>query len=333
MLILGIVGSPRKNGRTHTLVDAALGGAAQGGAETEKLYLIDYAIKPFTGSGGSEEGVRFCPSELSERCEAADAIVLGAPVYYGDINGLTKDFMDSVRIGNSNGKPALGFAIAGGSGKGLISGVQSIYHWFYHRQVRAIDPTPVSRFNMAEALEGSQAVMFDAEEEQGEAEEDGGEHHAERIGVADGPERLGELHHHLERQRVAQAGIHSLGFPVGAGEMQGPGHANLVGSGEQALFEAGDPGIERPRDQDAARALSRRSGFSRVRGRRPARVRAEAPPRRRKTTRMRSSRTLFGCPTARAPARSPSTGRGLPRASSPSPASARWAIWAFSASP
>jgi hypothetical protein len=34
--------------------------------------------------------------------------------------------MDSVRINNSNGKPALGFAIAGGSGKGLISGVQSI---------------------------------------------------------------------------------------------------------------------------------------------------------------------------------------------------------------
>ena len=152
MLILGIVGSPRKNGRTNTLVDAALDGAMQGGAETEKLYLIDYAIKPFTGSGGSEEGVRFCPSELSERCEAADAIVVGAPVYYGDINGLTKDFMDSVRINNSNGKPALGFAIAGGSGKGLISGVQSIYHWFYHRQMRAIDPCPVSRFNMRSAL-------------------------------------------------------------------------------------------------------------------------------------------------------------------------------------
>ena len=152
MTILGIVGSPRKNGRTNMLIDAALEGAAQGGAETQKLYLVDYAIKAFTGSGGSEEGVRFCPTELSERCEAADAIVLGAPVYYGDINGLTKDFMDSVRVHNSNGKPALGFAIAGGSGKGLISGVQSIYHWFYHRQVRAIDPCPVSRFNMQSAL-------------------------------------------------------------------------------------------------------------------------------------------------------------------------------------
>ena len=152
MLILGIVGSPRKGGRTNTLVDAALEGAAQSGAETEKLYLVDYDVKPFTGSGGSQEANAFCPLDLSARCEAADAIVLGAPVYYGDINGLTKDFMDTVRIANSNGKPALGFAIAGGSGKGLISGVQSIYHWFYHRQVRAIDPCPVSRFNMQPAL-------------------------------------------------------------------------------------------------------------------------------------------------------------------------------------
>jgi multimeric flavodoxin WrbA len=157
MLILGIVGSPRKGGRTSTLIDAALEGAALGGAETEKLCLVDYPIKPFTGRGGTSEANTFCPPELSEQCEAADAIVLGAPVYYGDINGLTKDFMDSVRIANSNGKPALGFAIAGGSGKGLISGVQSIYHWFYHRQMRAIDPCPVSRFNLQGALNALRA--------------------------------------------------------------------------------------------------------------------------------------------------------------------------------
>jgi multimeric flavodoxin WrbA len=155
MLILGIVGSPRKDGRTNTLIDAALAGAEEGGAEVERLYLVDYAVKPFTGSGGTEQGSDFCPKELSERCETADALVVGAPVYYGDINGLTKDWMDSVRINNSNGKPALGFAIAGGSGKGLISGVQSIYHWFYHRQMRAIDPCPVSRFN----LQGAQKSL------------------------------------------------------------------------------------------------------------------------------------------------------------------------------
>ena len=147
MLVLGIVGSPRRNGRTNALIGAALEGAASNGARTEKIYLIDYDVKPLFDAEG-----RPYPKALSELCEEAAALVVGAPVYYGDINGLTKDFMDSVRINNSNGKPALGFAIAGGSGKGLVSGVQSIYHWFYHRQVRAIDPTPVSRFNMQEAM-------------------------------------------------------------------------------------------------------------------------------------------------------------------------------------
>jgi multimeric flavodoxin WrbA len=147
MIVLGIVGSPRKNGRTNALIDAALEGAAANGAEAKKVYLVDYEIVPLFDASG-----RPAPKAISALCEEAEAIVLGAPVYYGDINGLTKDFCDSVRIRNENGKPALGFAIAGGSGKGLISGVQSLYHWFYHRQMRAIDPTPVSRFNMQEAI-------------------------------------------------------------------------------------------------------------------------------------------------------------------------------------
>jgi multimeric flavodoxin WrbA len=152
MLVLGFVGSPRKNGRTNQLVNAALRGAAAAGADTRKLYLADYAIVPFLGSGGSTEAFGYGPEELSQLCGEAGAIVLGAPVYWGDINGLTKDFMDTVRTPGENGKPALGIAIAGGSGKGLLSGVQSLYHFFYHRQMRATDPTPVSRFNMAEAL-------------------------------------------------------------------------------------------------------------------------------------------------------------------------------------
>jgi multimeric flavodoxin WrbA len=152
--ILGIVGSPRKNGRTNELIDAVLRGAAAAGGETIKVYLGDYEIQPFMGAGGSGEAFDTGPQALSELCGEADAIALGAPVYWGDINGLTKDFMDTVRTPGENGKPALGVAIAGGSGKGLLSGVQSIYHFFYHRQMRAIDPTPVSRFNMDQALEG-----------------------------------------------------------------------------------------------------------------------------------------------------------------------------------
>ncbi len=148
MLILGIVGSPRKDGRSNALVGAVLDGAAAQGAETRVVYLVDYDIRPY----GTQGGAPYCPESLSSLCDQADAAVIGAPVYWGDINGLTKDFMDSVQLQHANGKPAAGAAIAGGSGKGLLSGVQSIYHFFYHRQFRAIDPTPVSRFNWEAAL-------------------------------------------------------------------------------------------------------------------------------------------------------------------------------------
>ncbi|MFP3895812.1 MAG: flavodoxin family protein [Anaerolineales bacterium] len=158
MTVLGIVGSPRKNGRTNALVDALLDGAAQEGVNTKKIYLIDYEIRSFTNPTGSLDGSQFCPDELSELCGEADAIALGAPVYWGDINGLTKDFMDAVKIAGANGKPAVGIAIAGGTGKGLLSGVQSIYHFFYHKQMRGIDPTPVSRFNMEKTLEALKAT-------------------------------------------------------------------------------------------------------------------------------------------------------------------------------
>lgn len=152
LVVIGIVGSPRKNGITNRLVESALDGSRSKDVETKKVYLVDYDVKQFRGTGGAAEANKYCPEELSRLCEEADAIVLGAPVYWGDINGLTKDFMDTVRISNPRGKPALGVAIAGGSGKGLLSGVQSIYQFFFHKQMKGIDPTPVSRFNLEESV-------------------------------------------------------------------------------------------------------------------------------------------------------------------------------------
>jgi len=145
-VILGIVGSPRKGRLTDQLVTRALEGVKSTGVKTKKVYLVDFKVPFYTEQAK-------CPEELSRSCEKGDGLVIGAPVYYGDINGLTKDFMDTVRISNANGKYALGISIAGGTGKGSCSAVQSIYRFFYHRQMRGIDPTPVSRFNFQKALE------------------------------------------------------------------------------------------------------------------------------------------------------------------------------------
>ena len=49
MKVLGIIGSPRKNGNTDIMVTEALKAAAKNGAETQKLYLTDFDLKPCDG--------------------------------------------------------------------------------------------------------------------------------------------------------------------------------------------------------------------------------------------------------------------------------------------
>lgn len=146
MKALGIVGSPHKDGRTNKLVTRALEGSQEAGGQTEIIYLVDYEIPQWS------EGSRKAPEELDDVVDGADAYVLGAPVYYLDVNGLTKDFMDVISMPNSNGKPALGIAMAGGTGKGLTSALKSIYYFFFCRGLRGINPLPVSRFNLDKAL-------------------------------------------------------------------------------------------------------------------------------------------------------------------------------------
>lgn len=151
MKVLGIVGSPHKDGLTNQLVNKALEGAKSVGAQTKIVHLVEYEIKQWSDQQKSG------PVELNEMMGEVDAFVLGAPVYYLDINGLTKDFMDTVEVSDADGKPALGIAMAGGTGKGLTSALKSIYYFFFCKGLRGIDPLPVSRFSFDRALEEAYA--------------------------------------------------------------------------------------------------------------------------------------------------------------------------------
>ena len=168
MKVLGIVGSPRReHGLTSSLVQSALQGAKDAGAETQVMYLADRYPKPCIHCGGGCFGTAVCKTEedataRSQEVYEADALVLGAPVYIWQINGLTAAFIDKLRLRDcrppcrtSNARPALGIAVAGGTGTGLISAIQSIYKFLCLWGFYAIDPLPVSRHNFDEALEAS----------------------------------------------------------------------------------------------------------------------------------------------------------------------------------
>jgi multimeric flavodoxin WrbA len=96
--VIGFVGSPRKGGNTDILVRQVLAGAAREGDETKIFYLEDLEYQGC-------QGCRYCKlyqecrvaddmTLLYQELRTADGIVLGTPVYFGQMSGQTKLFLD-----------------------------------------------------------------------------------------------------------------------------------------------------------------------------------------------------------------------------------------------
>ena len=158
--VLGIVGSPNRNGRTHALVQAALQGAAEAGASTELVQMADHVVSackdclPWVCAAN-----RKCSYEdpafdyLSERLHSCHALILGSPIYWWDTTGMVRYFFLKMfrvfaRSGPYNGLPAVGIGVAGGTGNGLVTGLRPLYQFFQVMQMRAVEPLPVTRFDL-----------------------------------------------------------------------------------------------------------------------------------------------------------------------------------------
>lgn len=97
MKVIGINGSPRRGWNTSTLVKDALDGAESAGAEVEMvdLYDLDYSgCRSCFGCKriGLEDHRCFVKDGLTDvldRMRAADAVVVGSPVYYSEVTAGT----------------------------------------------------------------------------------------------------------------------------------------------------------------------------------------------------------------------------------------------------
>lgn len=99
MKTIGINSSPRKNGNTQTLVEAALAGAAEKGSETSIVHLRDLEINGCLGCEGCKRRPGKCVQEddltpLMQQMAASDAIVLGTPVYWFHVSAQCKALID-----------------------------------------------------------------------------------------------------------------------------------------------------------------------------------------------------------------------------------------------
>ncbi len=103
MKILALNGSHRKGANTATMLQIILEEAQKGGAETELLELVDYRIDYCLSCHRCLREVR-CSIEddqmlfLAEKLMACDALILGSPVYFGNVTGRMKVFMDRTRF-------------------------------------------------------------------------------------------------------------------------------------------------------------------------------------------------------------------------------------------
>jgi multimeric flavodoxin WrbA len=99
MKIIGFIGSSRKQGNTAWIVNKILEGAKEQGAETQAWCFSDLDIKPCRGCLGCHKGDRGClidddMQKLYGEIEQADALVLGSPIYMGQMSAQAKIFTD-----------------------------------------------------------------------------------------------------------------------------------------------------------------------------------------------------------------------------------------------
>lgn len=96
--ILGVVGSPRKNGNTHILVESILETAHAEGAGTEMLFLKDLNIQECIGCHACWQGKECMQRDdmngVYPKIIASDVIVFGTPVYWYGPTALMKGFID-----------------------------------------------------------------------------------------------------------------------------------------------------------------------------------------------------------------------------------------------
>jgi len=95
--VLGIMGSSRRDGNTNDLLDVALRGAAEGGAEMEKIVLLDYHVHHILNCADCKaEGE--CPRDdwpiIRDKIFAAEGLIWATPVYWYSVSGLIKVVLD-----------------------------------------------------------------------------------------------------------------------------------------------------------------------------------------------------------------------------------------------
>lgn len=131
MNIVAVNGSHRKGKNTATLLREVLAEAKKHGASTELLELSDYSLKYCLSCNKCLRKNQCVITDddmgtVAEKLLAADGIVLGSPVYWGNVSALMKNFMDRTRYLHMYSNMLAGKVGASVTNAGLRNGGQDL---------------------------------------------------------------------------------------------------------------------------------------------------------------------------------------------------------------
>jgi multimeric flavodoxin WrbA len=96
--IAAFMGSPRKDGNTELLLNAAISGARDAGAEVETFRLAGMSIAPCRSCGGCNKTGRCVFRDdaiaVHDAIRNSDRIILASPIYFFALSAQTKIMID-----------------------------------------------------------------------------------------------------------------------------------------------------------------------------------------------------------------------------------------------
>ncbi len=152
MKVIAYNGSPRKNGNTSILIQAVFKQLNKEGIETEEINI---GLKNYKGCIGCMKCAenKNCKCVITsddlndhiEKIKAADAVILGSPIYCANISGQMKTFIDRVSmVGCVNGDPFKlkpGAAVLAVRRAGAVQGLNTINAFFTISQMLTVGTT------------------------------------------------------------------------------------------------------------------------------------------------------------------------------------------------
>jgi len=162
MKIVIISGNPKTDGLCQSAINEAKSAATEAGASVDEIRLCDYDLlkcQVCEEGWGTCRNENYCSfgsdgfDEIQARVKASDAIILASPIYWGETSEAFKSFIDRLRRCEFNqtetlkNKQVLMIASPGGSGNGMLTGLEQMDRFCRHTGAIIFDYIGVNRWN------------------------------------------------------------------------------------------------------------------------------------------------------------------------------------------